>query len=160
MRAKMPIGIAFAFLTTSPLVNEVVVVIMGGMFGWKIAFSYALIGILLGVFAGFLIDFLKLEKEVITENFDSGMDLASKKLPDNLNDKLKFAYKSSKNTFKKLWWIVLIGVGIGSLLHGYIPQQFFMGYLSRFSYWAVPLAVIIGIPIYAGCSYVAPFIIL
>lgn len=158
MKARMPLGISFAFLTTSPLVNEVVFVMMGGLFGWKLAFIYAGIGISLGVITGILIDFLKLEKEVLINDDAMESDMTSKILPKTFIDKLNYAKRDSLTTFKKLWWILIIGVGLGAFLHGYVPQEFFMKMIGDYELLAVPLAVILGVPIYAGCSMMVPVI--
>ncbi|MCX6807794.1 MAG: permease [Patescibacteria group bacterium] len=158
IKAEMPIGIAFSFLIASPLVNEVVFVLMGGTFGWTIAGLYALSGILLGIFSGLIIGKFKLDREIILKNSEPNaeerLDLAY--LPKSLEGKIQFMLRESFGTLKKLWWIIALGMAIGAGIHGYIPQEFFTQYLGASSSWAVPIAVLIGIPIYAGCSTVVP----
>ena len=153
----MPLGIAFSFIATSPLVNEVVFVLMGNKFGWKIAFLYAFAGIVLGVLAGLLIGKMNLDKEILL-NLNNGKRLIKETvLPQEFSKKITFALKSGFRTFKKLWWIIVIGVGVGAIAHGYIPEEFFEKYLNLNSWIAVPVATIIGIPIYASCAAVVPF---
>jgi len=157
IEAEVPLGIAFSFIITSPLVNEVVFVLMGGTFGWKIAFFYALAGIILGVVAGLIIGKMKLEKEVILKfGGNKGESLHLNYLPKSLEGKIQFSLNESFKTFKKLWLIIAIGVGIGAAIHGYVPVDFFQKYLSVNSLLAVPIATLIGIPIYAGCSSLVP----
>lgn len=157
LEAEVPLGIAFSFIITSPLVNEVVFVLMGGTFGWKIAFLYALAGIVLGVVAGLILGKMKLEKEVLLKFGDSkGESLHLNYLPKSLEGKLQFSFHESFKTFKKLWLIIAIGVGIGAAIHGYVPVDFFQNYLNLNSFLAVPIATLIGIPIYAGCSTLVP----
>jgi uncharacterized protein len=156
MEAEVPLGMAFSFLITSPLVNEVVFVLMGGIFGWKIAFLYAFSGITLGVIAGRIIGKMKLEKEVILKLGEGKGKSKTEYLPKSMSGKIQFSFTEGFATFKKLWWIILIGVGIGAYIHGYVPQEFFSKYLGVDSLFAVPIAVLIGIPIYAGCSTVVP----
>ncbi len=158
LEAEMPLGIAFSFIITSPLVNEVVFVLMGGMFGWKIAFLYALSGIILGVTAGLIIGKMKLGKEIILKlgRNSKGEKLQLNYLPKSFEGKIQFSLQESFSIFKKLWWIIAIGVGIGAIIHGYISQEFFEQYLGVNSILAVPIAALIGIPIYAGCSTVVP----
>jgi hypothetical protein len=157
LEAEVPLGIAFSFIITSPLVNEVVFVLMGGMFGWKIAFLYALSGIVLGVVAGLIIGKLKLNKEVILKlGGDKGEKLHLDYLPKSLEGKIQFSLQESLSIFKKLWWIIALGVGIGAAIHGYVPQEFFEKYLGVKSILAVPIAALVGIPIYAGCSTIVP----
>ena len=159
LKAKLPLGIAFSFIITSPLVNEVVFVLMGGTFGWKIAVLYALAGIILGVIAGLVIGKMKLEKEVLLKfSENQGEYLQLNYLPKSLEGKLQYSLNESFATFKKLWLIILVGVGVGAAIHGYVPASFFEHYLSISSLWAVPLATLVGIPIYAGCSTLVPIV--
>ncbi|MFH1657125.1 MAG: permease [bacterium] len=157
LEAQVPLGIAFSFIITSPLVNEVVFVLMGGMFGWKIAFLYALFGIILGVISGLIIGRLKLEKEIILK-FSGQTGNSLDYLPKSLEGKIQYSFKESLLVFKKLWWIIALGVGMGAIIHGYVPEEFFGQYLGADSFWAVPIAVLAGIPIYAGCHTLVPII--
>lgn len=156
IKAGIPLGIAFSFLITSPLVNEIAFVMMGGLFGWKIAAFYALAGISLGVIAGLVLGRMKLDKELILDSPGEKLDLDY--MPSSLEGKLQFSLAESWSTFKKLWWIILIGVGVGALIHGYVPTEFLKHYLGTGSYWAVPIATLIGVPIYVGCSTLVPIV--
>ncbi|MFH1534248.1 MAG: permease [Nitrospirota bacterium] len=156
LKAEIPLGIAFSFLITSPLVNEVAFVIMGGLFGWKLAALYAISGILLGVIAGMILGTMKMEKNIILNNGNNGSN--EKTLPKTFAEKLKFAVTEGKKTLKKLWPYVLLGVGLGAIIHGYVPQEFFENYIGKYSILSVPIAVIMGVPIYAGCSTLVPLI--
>jgi hypothetical protein len=159
LKAEMPLGLAFSFIITSPLVNEVVFVLMGGTFGWGIAVLYALAGIVLGVIAGLIIGKMKLEKEIIIISGENGGEnLSPEYLPKSLEGKIQYALSESWKTFKKLWLFVAIGVGVGAAIHGYVPVDFFRQYLNAGSVWAVPIAVLIGVPIYAGCSTLVPIV--
>lgn len=159
LKAELPLGIAFSFIITSPLVNEVVFVLMGGTFGWKIAMLYALSGIILGVVAGASIGKMKLEKEVLLDGGEkNGDNLRLDYLPKSLEGKIQYSLSEGVATLKKLWLVILIGVGVGAAIHGYVPASFFEDYLNINSVLAVPLATLIGIPIYAGCSTLVPII--
>ncbi len=159
LKAEVPLGIAFSFIITSPLVNEVVFVLMGGTFGWKIAALYALAGIILGITAGLILGRMKLEKEIIIK-FDqiAGESLSPEYLPKSLEGKIQYSLNESFKTFKKLWLVIAIGVAVGAAIHGYVPADFFSRYLSINSVLAVPIATLIGIPIYAGCSTLVPIV--
>jgi len=152
-------GIAFSFIITSPLVNEVVFILMGGTFGWAIATLYALAGIILGVAAGLILGKIKLEKEIIMK-FDeiAGESLSLEYLPKSFEGKIQYSLNESFVTFKKLWLVIAIGVGVGAAIHGYVPVDFFKHYLNINSMLAVPVATLIGIPIYAGCSTLVPIV--
>lgn len=159
LEAEVPLGIAFSFIITSPLVNEVVFILMGGTFGWWIALLYALSGIVLGVVAGLIIGKMKLEKEVILKFGDNkGERLHLNYLPKSIEGKIQFSLNESFKTFKKLWLIIAIGVGIGAAIHGYVPVGFFQQYMNLNSVFAVPIVTLIGIPIYAGCSSLVPVV--
>lgn len=159
IKAEVPLGIAFSFIITSPLVNEIVFIMMGGLFGWKIAILYALAGITLGVAAGLILGKMKLEKELVLDLNDSnGESLTLDYLPKSIEGKIQFSLNESFSTFKKLWLVIAIGVGVGAAIHGYVPIEFFRQFLGVGSIWAVPIATLIGIPIYAGCSTVVPIV--
>lgn len=156
LKAKIPLGIAFSFLITSPLVNEVAFVIMGGMFGWKLAVLYAVSGILLGAVAGMVLGALKWENNIILD--DGEKSLGEEYLPKTFSGKLQFSWIESRKTLKSLFIYVLVGVGIGAAIHGYVPREFFQNYIGQYQILAVPVAVAVGIPIYAGCSTLVPLI--
>lgn len=156
LKAKIPVGIAFSYLITSPLVNEVAFVIMGGLFGWHLAILYAISGILLGVIAGIILGALKIEDNIILNN--DKKDLEDEYLPKTFSGKIQFAIIEGQKTLKKLLPYVLGGVGLGAIIHGYVPQEFFENYIGQHSVLSVPIAVVLGIPIYAGCSALVPLI--
>ncbi len=156
IESRLPLGIAFSFLITSPLVNEVAFVVMGGLFGWKLAFIYAISGIVLGVVGGLVIGSLNMEKEVILED-PEGKRMESE-MPKTIEKKIKFALNFGWWTFKRLLPYIIVGVGIGAVIHGYVPQDFFTDTIGKFEILSVPVATLVGIPIYAGCSTVVPII--
>lgn len=156
LEARIPMGVAFSFLITSPLVNEVAFVMMGGLFGWKLAFLYALSGIVLGVVGGLIIGMLNIDKEIILENRQEKQ--AQRHIPITINGKAEYALKIGYATFKKLFPYIVGGVAIGAIIHGYVPKEFFMNTVGKFEVLSVPVATLIGIPIYAGCSTVVPLI--
>jgi len=168
VKAGVPLSVAFSFIITSPLVNEVVFVMMGGMFGWKLAGIYAITGILLGVIGGLLIGAFAPKDGIILEKGEgaAGMSGAGaagaakiRNLPKTFDGRIRYAFKDGSKTFKKLFFYVLVGVAIGALIHGYVPQDFFVNYIGKFGIFAVPVAVIIGVPIYAGCATAVPIIL-
>lgn len=156
IEAEVPLGIAFSFLITSPLVNEVAFVLMGGTFGWTVAVLYAVAGIALGTVAGLIMGRLNLGKEIILNKGQADQNTLTKPELKSLKEKIFFALRQAKNTFKNLWWIILISVAVGAAIHGYVPDKFFTDYLNVKSAWAVPVATLIGVPVYAACSTVVP----
>ncbi|MBU0630251.1 MAG: permease [Candidatus Margulisbacteria bacterium] len=154
VESGIPIGVAFAFLITSPLVNEVLFVLMLGTFGLKTALLYAGFGILLGVVGGAIIQRLGLEKELI--GFDSRpLNLV---LPKTIKDKIKYALTEGSETFNWIFPYLLAGVAIGAAIHGYVPTEWITGHINSRSILAIPVAVILGVPMYAGCSTLVPIV--
>ena len=156
IKARVPLGIAFSYLITAPLVNEVAFVIMGGLFGWKLAVLYAATGIALGVIIGIIRGKLGLEKHLILEMEDA--KIHENALPKTFTKKLLHALRGTKLTLKKLWPYVVGGVAVGAAIHGYVPQEFFTNTIGKYEMLSVPMAVLLGVPIYAGCSAVVPVI--
>lgn len=164
LQGGLPLGVTLSYLITSPLVNEVALALFIGIFGWKIALIYASSGILLGMLLGFVLGRAGLEKGVEKWVWDlarqnttrksvhgSGADPAFlKRLPAIRDEAL--------NIIKQVGPYVLAGVALGGLIHGYVPSGYFEQYLSKNNPLAVPAAVILAIPMYAGASGVIPVV--
>lgn len=163
VRGGIPLGVTFSFLITSPLVNEVAVAMFLGMFGLKATLIYAISGILLGTIGGWVLGKMKLEH--LLSDWVKTL-LANDQL--NAND-----YEEEKRTFtqrlpeitRSAWEIVrgvvlyvIIGIGIGAAMHGYVPENFFAQYLGSGAWWTVPAAVILAIPMYANAAGIVPVI--
>jgi uncharacterized membrane protein YraQ (UPF0718 family) len=159
----IPLGVTFAFLITSPLVNEVAVAMFLGLFGIKATLIYAISGILLGTIGGFLLGKLNLNRflsdwvkqiqansEKISQRWESEHTPFIDRLPGIIND--------GWDIVRKVLIYVLIGIGIGAAMHGYVPENFFTGYLSADKWYAVPLAVILAVPMYANAAGIVPVI--
>ena len=154
LEAGVPMGVAFAFLITSPLVNEILLVLMLGTFGLKMALVYAGFGILLGVVCGMVLQRTGLKNDII--RLDKPAEMME--MPQTLKGKLKFAFAETEWIFKKVFPFILIGVAVGAAIHGYVPTELITHYIRSDSPLAVPVAVIIGVPLYAGCSTLVPII--
>ncbi len=159
----IPLGVTFSFLITSPLVNEVAIAMFLSMFGLKVTLIYAISGILLGTFGGWLLGKFHLEP-LLTDWVKNVLANAQK---------VNAAYEEEKRTFRQrlpeitrnAWDIVkgvliyiIIGVGIGAAMHGYVPENFFAKYLGSGAWWTVPLAVIVAVPMYANAAGIVPVI--
>ncbi|HFC00570.1 MAG TPA: permease [Phaeodactylibacter sp.] len=157
IEARIPLGVTFAFLITSPLINEVALALFVGIFGLKITILYVLAGITIGMIGGFIIGKLGLEKYV--ENFVWEMKSkkqAGKRREIPLSKVLKIISAEALTITKKIILYVLAGVGLGAFIHGYVPQGFFERYLQKAGWWGVPLAVILAVPLYSNASGVIP----
>ncbi|MFH1394130.1 MAG: permease [Candidatus Micrarchaeota archaeon] len=153
LEAGVPLGTSLSFLVTSPLVNEYVAVLMLGFFGWEIAASYIVIGILLGTIGGILLGKAGMERYLIKDI--TGRTLKELKF-QTFGKRLAFGFNEAKTILLKLWLWVLVGVGIGAAIHGFVPEELISSAFGAGDILSVPLAVLIGIPIYANCSAVVP----
>ena len=146
--AGLPLGVTFAFLISSPLVDLASVLLLASIFNWTTALAYVVMGLVLAVVGGFIIGRLKLERYV--EPFVFGTHLADAELPElTRTDRLAFAREQVADIVKKVWLYVLIGVGIGAVIHGWIPAEFISAVLGDRNPFAVIIATAIGVPMYA-----------
>lgn len=162
LSAGIPLGITFAFLISSPLVNEASLYLFPAVFGLKVTLFYNLVGIGIAVIGGYLIGRLKMEKYIRPEflKFKSKSEFLEsyngKKIP--LKNLCKHWSGEAMDITKKIFPFVLIGVGLGAMIHGFVPESLVSQYLSTKSWWAVPFAVLLGAPLYANSVGVVPII--
>ena len=157
LEAGTPLGVAFSFLITSPLVNEYLVILMLGFFGWKITLAYVISGVFIGVISGFILGKLKLEKYLVKDLVSS----TEKEVKyDGLKKRIYFGYNEAISIIKKLWIWILIGVGIGSMIHNYVPSELIQTFINKGGVLAVPLAVILGVPMYGSCAAIVPIAVI
>jgi uncharacterized membrane protein YraQ (UPF0718 family) len=146
--AGLPLSMTFSFLISSPLVDLGSLVLLMGIFGVKIAIAYVVLGLVLAVIGGTLIGKLKMEKHV--ESFVKAAGNVDLETPElTKRDRLAFAKEQVQATVKKVFWYVLIGVGIGALIHNWIPESFIQSILGANNPFSVILATVVGIPMYA-----------
>ena len=157
VEAGIPIGVTFSFLIAAPMVNEVGIIMLIGLFGWKTGIIYALAGLIIAVVSGWIIGKLKLEKWVQDWIFKT--QFGNNMLPEEtmkLEDRFRFGFEAVKDTLKKIWLYVIAGVAIGSFIHGYIPENYLVSLMNKSTWYSVPLSVIIGVPIYSCTAGVVP----
>lgn len=157
VQAGVPLGTTFSFLVASPMINEVALVMLLGMFGWKVALIYIISGLLIAIFSGMVIE--KMDVRNLVEEFAFKGNSSNIDLP-NLNWKKRVGYAKSYtlDIVKKVWLYVVIGVGLGAWIHGYVPADFLAQYAGSDKWYAVPLAVLIGIPLYSNAAGVIPLV--
>jgi uncharacterized protein len=162
VRGGIPLGITFAFLITSPLVNGVAIAMFAGLFGLRATVIYVVSGILLGMIGGIILGKLKLEKYLTP--WVQGM-LSQAHVEDDFQDegqtfmkRLPIILSEASGIIKGVFWYIIIGIGIGALMHGFIPTGFFESYISKSNPFAVPLAVIFGVPMYSNAAGVIPIV--
>lgn len=159
MQSRIPLGIALSFLITSPLVNEIAIVLFWVAYGWQVTVIYIVTGILLGVIGGIILEKMNMEKYVA----DWLKKLDTNNQPDfkdnrSLASRLPEINAEAIQTLKKLVPYIFIGIAIGSFIHGYVPQSFFEEYISESNPLAVPIAVVLAIPLYIDAVGVLPVI--
>ncbi|MFC1236787.1 permease [Vibrio sp. F74] len=164
--AGIPLGITMAFLITSPLINEVAVLLLVSLLGWKFTVLYVLIGISVGMLGGLFLDVIKAERWLVSFAADAlkqgsinqkestTRTQEAKKL--SLQERHQFAKDETSEIFGRVWKWVFIGVGLGAALHGFVPEGWIEAYLGDRQWWSVPAAVLLGIPLYSNATGVIP----
>jgi len=163
VKGGIPLGVTFAFLVTSPLVNEVAIGMFLGMFGVKITIIYVVSGILLGMTSGFILQKMKLEplltpwvKDVLAQAQREQNAFEADQTP--LKERLPFIWEEVKTILKGVIPYVLIGIAIGGLMHGFVPDGFFEKYMQRDNPFAVPMATLLAVPLYANAAGILPVV--
>lgn len=162
--ARIPFGITMAFLITSPLINEIAVVLLWGLLGWKFTVIYVALGMTAGIIGGFIMDAIRAERW-LQPYF---IELANTPMPSRdtsnsvqyeqftLKKRHVFAWNEMKTIFRRVWKWVIIGVGIGAALHGFVPDDWFATHFSAGEWWTVPAAVLVAIPLYSNVTGIVP----
>jgi len=157
VEAGVPLGVTFSFLISSPMVNEVALIMLWGLFGWKIAVIYAGTGVVLAILSGIVIGKLRMEKYVQDSVWEMKVG-EMEVMETGFRDKLLYARDYTKDLLKKLWPYVVIGIGLGAIVHGYIPTDFVVKYAGPGNPFAVLVAVLVGIPLYSNAAGMIPVV--
>jgi uncharacterized membrane protein YraQ (UPF0718 family) len=158
VESGIPLGVTFSFLVAAPTINEIAIVMLFGLFGWKIAGLYILSGLVIAIIAGFIIGKLKLERFV--EDFVWQIHSQGGLEGEKLTWPVRFerAWGSVKEIVKKVWLYVIVAIALGAVIHGYVPQSALVGIMGKQAWWSVPLAVLIGIPLYSNAAGMIPIV--
>ncbi len=157
VESGVPLGVTFSFLISSPMVNEVALIMLWGLFGWKIALIYIGTGLVVAIFAGIVIGKLKMEKYV--QDYVWEMQVGNAEIVTlNFREKLNYAREYTQDLLKKIWPYVVVGVGLGAFIHGYVPQDFLVRWAGPDNPFAVPIAVALGVPLYSNAAGVIPIV--
>lgn len=157
--AGIPLGVTFSFLISAPMVNEIALVLLFGLLGWKVAALYFTTGILIATVAGWVIGRLKLENQV--EDWVREMQVKSQAVPDNAMtwpERFRFGVEAVRDIVGKVWLYVVIGILIGAGIHGFVPENFMAGIMGKSAWWSVPVSVLIGIPMYTNAAGMIPVV--
>lgn len=153
--AGVPLGVGFSFLITSPLVNEYVAVLMLSVFGLKVTIYYIAAGMLMGIIGGLILGRMKLEKYLV-KNFLKQDKNKEEKVYKYFSERISFGLHEATDVLKKTWIYAVIGIGAAAIIHGYVPDAFFSSMVNKGGIFAVPIATIIGVPLYASCAALIP----
>ena len=160
VEAGVPLGVTFSFLISSPMVNEVALGMLWLMFGWKIAIIYITSGLIIAIVAGMVLGRMKLEHLVEDYVFqiNTSQCCDTSKPKETWAVRLSYAKSYTIQILKKVWLWVLVGIAVGAIIHGYAPANFLAKYAGKGNPFAVPLAVIIGIPLYSNAAGMIPVV--
>ena len=158
LESGVPLGVTMSFLVSSPTINEVALVMLWGLFGWRVAVTYILSGMLIAVVSGFIIGRLKMEKYVEDFVYKVKSQQKGEGARFSWNDRLSYALEYARDIFSQVWFYVLLGVGLGAFIHGYVPVEFVTKYAGNGNPLAVIIAVIIGVPLYSNAAGTIPVV--
>jgi len=157
VESGVPLGVTFSFLISSPMVNEVALILLYGLFGWKIAALYLGTGLLVAIAAGIVIGRLKLESQVEEYVWKIKVGDSEVAVP-SWQERFAYGREYTGEILRKVWLYVVIGIGIGGFIHGYVPQDFLVRYAGPDNPFAVPLSVALGVPLYSNAAGVIPIV--
>jgi len=158
IQARIPLGVTFSFLISSPMNNEIAIALLFGLFGWKITAIYIGFGLLVAILGGFVIGKMNMEKYILLDVKPMEGELDEVKIKLTFTQRSKEAWEYTTDIFKKIWFYVLIGVGIGAFIHGYVPADLIVKYAGPNNPFAPLVAVLAGIPMYSNAAGVMPLV--
>ena len=159
VQAGVPLGITFSFLISAPMVNEVALTLLFSMFGWKVAGLYLTLGLSVAIISGWIIGRLKLENYL--EDWVRNMPKTVASVGDDeltLSDRIESGKASTKEIVLKVWPYIIVGIAVGASIHGYVPEDFMASLMGKEAWWSVPVAVLIGVPMYTNAAGIIPIV--
>jgi uncharacterized membrane protein YraQ (UPF0718 family) len=159
VQAGVPLGVTFSFLIAAPMVNEVALTLLFGLFGWNIALLYLGLGLSVAIVAGWVIGRLRMEAHL--EDWVRSMPRVEARADESsltLSERTEAGFVAVRQIVGKVWPYILAGIAIGGAIHGYVPEDFMASVMGKDAWWAVPLAVVIGVPMYANAAGMIPVV--
>ena len=154
----IPLGVTFSFLIAAPMINEVAVVLLFGMFGWKTALIYVATGLTIAILAGYVIGRLGVERYVEEWVYTVRATVLPQESKPSFDDRIRAGFTAVRDIVSKVWVYILAGIGVGALIHGYVPENFMAGIMGKSAWWAVPVSVLIGVPLYSNAAGIIPIV--
>ena len=159
VESGIPLGITFSFLIAAPMINEVALVLLFGLFGWQTALLYMSMGLMIAMISGYIIGKLKLEKYVeewVYKIKAGHTEIAEDKL--SISGRIDAGVEAVKEIVAKVWIYIVIGIAVGAGIHGYVPENFMASLMGKSAWWSVPVSVLIGIPMYSNAAGIIPIV--
>ena len=159
VEAGIPLGVTFSFLIAAPMINEVALVLLIGLFGWKVAIIYVFTGLTIAIFSGFILEKLKLQRYVadwVYKTHAQHNELEEEAM--TFDQRISAAIDVVKDIVGKIWIYILIGIAVGAGAHGFVPDAYLAGALGNQNWYSVPLAILIGIPLYSNAAGIIPIV--
>ena len=159
VESGVPLGVTFSFLISAPMINEVAVVLLYGLFGWKVALIYITTGLFIAVLAGWVIGRLKLEKWIEPWVYETkvGKNSLAEARPGFI-DRIGSGYEAVREIVGKVWLYVAAGIAVGAAAHGYVPEDFMASLMGKSAWYSVPLSILIGVPLYSNAAGIVPIV--
>jgi len=157
--AGVPLGVTFSFLIAAPMVNEIAVGLLYGLLGWKVAAIYMGTGLFIAISAGWVIGRLKLENQIedwVAQASVANVEMKEEKL--TWNDRLIYGWEAVKEIIGRVWVYVILGIGVGAGIHGFVPEGVMASIMGKGTWWSVPLSVVIGVPMYSNAAGIIPVV--
>jgi len=160
LSAGVPLGITFSFLISAPMVNEIALALLLGLFGWQVAALYLGLGLAVAIFAGLLIGRLGMEKYLQdwVRDIQAGNNIPFNAAGMNWEARFQSGWQHVKGIVVKVWPYILIGIAVGAAIHGYVPEDFMASFMGKEAWWSVPAAVVMGVPMYTNAAGVIPVV--
>jgi len=159
VESGVPLGVTFSFLIAAPMINEVAIILLFGLFGWKVALIYIVTGLAIAIVSGWVIGVLKLEHWVQDWVYKTQLSNANnEEEKQSLSDRMRFGYDAIKEIVGKVWVYVALGIAVGAGAHGYVPQDYMVALMGKSAWYSVPLSVLIGVPLYSNAAGIVPIV--
>ncbi len=158
VEAGIPLGVTFSFLIAAPMVNEIALVLLYGLFGWEVAALYLVTGLTIAIVAGWVIGRLRMERYVEDWVREIRMGDAEDTQELDWPGRVSYAWQAVRDIVGKVWLYVLAGIAVGAIIHGYVPENFMASIMGADAWWSVPLAVLLGIPMYSNAAGIIPIV--
>ena len=159
VESGVPLGVTFSFLIASPMINEVAVILLYGLFGWKVATIYVGTGLVIAIIAGWVIGLLKLEKWVEPWVYETQLGNSGEEEEKiAFGTRISLGYDAIKEIVGKVWIYVALGIAVGAGAHGYVPEDFMAALMGKSAWYSVPLSILIGIPLYSNAAGIVPIV--